>query len=234
MRGWWMMVVVAVGCGAPGDPAEDTDPSADTDSSADAEDSDPVALGELAAWDFEAPAIAPGDFLSWVDAPATQPAELMFFGDGLDVGRFHPLTAQLSTASPLAAPADGSHVVYINVQPWGPGTEPNGIGTLALEVERAVIAGVTYELTFAVAARLDLTWPDTTAQLLLVDGAGEVTVADAEAAMASPTPGTWRSVTLRATPTKTGDSLSLYVQVANSAVEAQQVLVDAVRLAAVE
>jgi hypothetical protein len=220
MRGWWMIVGVAVGCGEPGDSPEDAD------------DSDAVEPVELAAWDFEAPAIAPGDFLSWAVEPATQPVELILFGDGLDVGRFHPLTAQLSTASPLAAPADGSHVVYINVQPWGPGTEPNGIGTLALEVEGAVEAGVTYELTFAVAARLDLTWPDTTAQLLLVDGEGEVTVADAEVAMASPTPGTWRSVTLRATPTETGGSLSLYVQVANSAVEQQQVLVDAVRLVA--
>lgn len=219
MRTGWMIVLWVSGCAeqADGDGSDDTDAAP---------------FGELAAWDFEAPALAPGDFVSWAGAPSTQPAEVILFGDGFDVGRYHPLTAQLATASPLAAPADGSHVVYINVQPWDTGTEPNGIGTFGITLEDAAVAGVEYELTFAVAARLDLTWPDTTVQLLFIDGAGEVTVGDAEVAMTPPNPGQWREVVLSATAPAAGDQIALYVQLSNASVEQQQVLLDAVRLSA--
>jgi hypothetical protein len=221
--GWWLLVVGAVGCAEPADGDGPDDSDADTDGGV---------FGELAAWDFEAPAVAPGDFVSWAGAPSMQPAEVILFGDGFDVGRYHPLTAQLATASPLAAPADGSHVVYLNVQPWGTGTEPNGIGTFGLALEDATVDGVEYQLTFAVAARLDLTWPDTTVQLLFIDGDGEVTVGDAEVAMTPPSPGLWREVTLAATAPAAGDQVALYVQLSNSAVEQQQVLLDAIRLSA--
>lgn len=132
--------------------AADTDLSTETDPPVDTDvDVDP---GELIFEDsFESPSLTFGD---WTEANLTgwtgerNPVE----GPTAGVGVSH-LNAGLASVSPLAAPGDGSQVLFLNARDSAWSRATAWVGTME--------EGVTYTLTAAVALRTDVATPSSMA-----------------------------------------------------------------------
>lgn len=209
----------------PLDTDESDDETADTDDESDTDTPAPV---ELKSWDFEDIELASGTFQSFISTPGAQPNDLFFSGDGADAGLFRPLPSHLTVADPLAAPADGSNVVYLNVQPWGPAVDQPGTLEVEITLVDGVEEGASYEIEYAIAQRLDLTYPTLVSELHVSDGF-DLEVIDAFTPDV-PTAGGWTSVTQGVTTFTAGEVLTLRLRLENNALSQQQVLLDGLRL----